>query len=147
MGHLSMKNSLPHTFYQERFDSFRFNVFSFDIFLFAVFRFDAFRFTTGRFLDSYAHTKEFSDPHLYRKFCCDSIDTLDLSIVRCKLFDSERFGAFRCAPCRTLCSLLSVSICVLDRSGSFCIALQPIHLRLFGMHVLPALLLAIAAAG
>jgi hypothetical protein len=151
MGHLLMKNPLRHTFYQERFDSFRFDVFSFNSFLFDVFRFDAFRFdafrfTTGRFLDSYAHIKTFSDPHLYHKFGCDLIDTLNLSIVSCTFFDPERFGAFRCAPSHTLCSLPSVSICVLDRSGSFCIARQPIHLRLFGMHVLPALLLAVAAA-
>jgi hypothetical protein len=140
MDHLLMKNPLPHTFYQERFETFRFETF----------RFDVFRFTTSRFLDSYAHTKAFSDPHRHRKFCCDSIDNLDLSIVCCKLFDPERFDAFRfdafCfATGRTLCSLPSVSICARDRSAKFCIPLQPIHCRLFGMHVLPALLLTVAA--
>jgi hypothetical protein len=155
MGHLLMKNPLPHTFHQERFDTFHFetfrfdvfcfDVFLFDVFLFDVFSFDAFRFTTGRFLDSYAHTKAFSDPHRHRKFCCDSIDNLYLSIFRCKLFDPERFNAFRCAPSCTLRSLSSISICVLDRSRKFCIPLQPIRCRLFGMHVLPALLLTVAA--
>jgi hypothetical protein len=140
MGHLLMI-PLPHTFYQERFETFRF-----DVFLFDVFWFDAFRFTTSRFLDFYAHTKAFSDPHRHRKFCCDSIDNLDPSIVCCKLFDPERFDAFRCAPSCTLRSLSSISICVFDRSGSFCIPLQPIRLRLFGMHVLLALPLTIAAA-
>jgi hypothetical protein len=67
----------------------------FDTFHFDAFRLDAFRFTTGRSLDSYAHSEAFSDPHLHRIFCCDSIDTLNLSIVCCKLLDLERFDAFR----------------------------------------------------
>jgi hypothetical protein len=47
---------------------------------------DAFRFATGR---SLAH------PH--RTIRSDSIDTLDLSIVCCKVFYLERFDALRCA--------------------------------------------------
>jgi hypothetical protein len=113
MGHLLMKNPLPHTFYQERFDTFhfdtfhfetfRFDVFRFDVFLFEVFRCDAVRFATAGFL-----------AHLHRTFRCDSIDTMGLFDPLLQVFYRERFGAFRCAPTRTPCTVKPVNLCVFN---------------------------------
>jgi hypothetical protein len=136
---MHIENPLPHTFYQERFDNFFF---------------DAFRFTTGRSLDSYAHSEAFSDAHLHRIFCCDSIDTLNLSIVSCKLFNLEHFDAFRCVSVffAALLAALSAQSSLstfalplepaLEASAPYC---SPIRLRLLEVYPLPALLLTVAA--
>jgi hypothetical protein len=126
---------LPHAFCQERLDTFRFDVF----------RFDAFRFTTGLSLDSYEHSKAFSDAYLHRIFCCHSIDTWNVSIVCCKLFDLERFGAFRYGsvlfaalrPALSTQSSLSIfapSTC----SGSSCTSRHFTHLRRPEVGLLPS---------
>jgi hypothetical protein len=100
---LRRRTSCASLFCREHCDAFRFDAF----------RFDAFRFTTGRSLDSYAHSKAFSDTPLHRIFCCDSIDTLNLAIICFKLFDLRRFDAFRCVSVffAALLAALSVNIC------------------------------------
>jgi hypothetical protein len=135
MGNLSMKNPLPHTFYQERFDSFRFDVFSLDIFHFDAFRFDAFRFATGRSL-----------AHPDRAFRCDSINTLGIFDPLPQAFLP---GALRCLPLRCWPHSLNSLACQHSR-------LQPgleasashrssIYLRLLQVCLLSALLVTIAA--